>query len=177
MLPTSIAGSIAIVPPPGADVAGLDRAQVHLLEGEVAARLHPAQVGVGLVGAGDVGVAVDRRVLDHRQLGADRAEEAGRAELGGDLVLARLAEGRAERVAQLDLVEAVVAADEDEDHPALLDDHRQRLEEGAGRQPEVGGDLVDLGQARRLDLLRARAAAAAAATGCASALATSTLAA
>ena len=54
MLPTSIAGSISIGSPSGREVAGLDRADVELLELEVAPGLDPDQVRVGAVGAGDV---------------------------------------------------------------------------------------------------------------------------
>ena len=81
MLPTSIAGSIRIGG--AADgVAGHDRADVDGLVGEVAAGLDPAQVRVGLVGAGDVGpgaVGGHRGVEQDRQLGADRADVARRA--------------------------------------------------------------------------------------------------
>ena len=72
----------------GGGVAGLDRAHVELLELEVAAGLDAAQVGVGLVGAGDEALAGDRRVLEDRHLGADRADEADRADLGLDLLRA-----------------------------------------------------------------------------------------
>ncbi len=153
MLPTSIAVSIAIVAAAGRDVAGLDRAHVHPVGLEVARGVDPAQVGVRFVGTGDVGVAGERRVLDDRQAAADGPEVADRAELRLDLLTARLAEVGVHPVAQLDLVEAVVAAHEDEDHPPALDDDRQGLDEGAGRQPEVLGDRLDLGQARSVDLL------------------------
>ena len=91
---------------------GLDRADVELLEGEVAAGLDADQVRVGPVGAGEVAAALDRGVLDHGHLGADRADEPGRPELGLDLLGGRLAEVGAERVRELDLVQAVVAADQ-----------------------------------------------------------------
>ena len=77
----------------GRGVAGLDRADVGLVEVEVAAGAHAAQVGVGLVGAGDEGVALDRRVLDDPHVLADRADEADGAEVLGDLLLARRAKG------------------------------------------------------------------------------------
>jgi hypothetical protein len=98
----------------------------------------------------------DRRVLDHRHLRPDRADVAGRPQLGGDLLLPRLAEAGAERVPQLDLVEAMVAADQHEDHAAVLDDHRQRLDQRSGRHAERPRDLLDRGQARGGDALRGR---------------------
>ena len=136
------------------DVARLDDPDVHLLELEVAAGLDPAQVRVGPVRAGDVGAGDDRRVLDDLDLGSDRAEEPDRADLGLDLLASGGPEIGAERVAELDLVEAMVAADQDDHHAASVDQHRQGLDQGAGGQSEVGRDLVDRRQAGGLDLLR-----------------------
>ena len=110
MLPISIAGSISIGCPPGLVVARLDVAYVGFLEIEVAPGLDADQVRVGLVRAGEVARALDRRVLDHRHVGADRADEARGPELLGDLLDVGWAEIGSERVAELDLVEAVVAA-------------------------------------------------------------------
>ena len=61
-------------------VAGLDRAHVGALEGEVAAGLDAAQVVVGLVGADDVAAVGDGLVEQHVDVGADRADEARRAD-------------------------------------------------------------------------------------------------
>ena len=78
MLPTSIAGSIRIVPPFGRLVALDDRAHVDPLGLEVAAGLDPAQVLVGLVRAGDVAAAAAQRLVGgDRHLRADRPDEAG----------------------------------------------------------------------------------------------------
>ena len=101
---------------------------------------------------------------------------ADRADLGLDLLAAGGPELGPERVAQLDLVEAMVAADQDHDHPPPLDDHRQRLDQGRGGKAEVGRDLVDRGQPRRLDVLGGGSGAGSS-TGCGSAEATSTFAA
>ena len=161
----------------GGRVAGLDRAHVHLVGLEVAGGVDAAQVGVGLVGAADVGVAGDRRVHDDRQPGADRPDVADRPELGLDLLGLGLAEVGAHPVAQLDLVEPVVAAQEDEHQAAALDDDRHRLDQGSGGDAQRAGDLLDGGQPRRLDPLGGVGSGAGSSTGCGSAEATSTLAA
>ena len=108
-------------------VAGLDGADVHLLAAEVAARGDPGQVRVGLVGAAEVPVALDRGVLEHGDGGADWPDEARRPQLRLDLLGARLAEVRSERVAQLHLVKPVVAADQGEDEAPPLDHYGYRL--------------------------------------------------
>ncbi len=64
MLPTSIAGSISIVPPPGAVSPASTVRTSSSSKAKSRPGLDAAQVRVGLVGAGDVGVAGDRRVLD-----------------------------------------------------------------------------------------------------------------
>ena len=137
----------------GGDVAGLDRADVHLLEVEVPSRGDADQVRVRLVGPADVALALDRRVLEDRQLGADRADEPGRAQLGCDLLGVGRPEVGAERVAQLELVEPVVAADQGEHH-ALVDDHRHRLDQGPGGDAQRARHLLDRGQSRRRHLAR-----------------------
>ena len=58
MFPTSIAGSIRISAPAGARVARLDPAHVGEARLEVPPGLHPAQMAVGLVGAGHQAVQV-----------------------------------------------------------------------------------------------------------------------
>ena len=99
MFPTSIAGSILISAPLVGGVAGLDRAHVHLLELEVASRLDADQVSVRAVRAADVAAdRGDRRVLDDGNLGADRPDEARRADPLSDLLRRRLAKALAERV-------------------------------------------------------------------------------
>ena len=119
MLPTSIAGSISIVSPAGGGRRPRPPARP-------APRIRsrgpadPDQVGVGLVRAAEVALALDRGVLDHRHVGADRADEPRRPDLGLDLLRRRLADIGAERGSELDLVQAVVAADEHQDQPAPL---------------------------------------------------------
>ncbi len=49
-------------------------------------------------------------------------------------------------VGQLDLVEPVVAADQDHDQAAVVDDDRHRLDQRARGHPEGAGDLLDRGQ-------------------------------
>src|SRR5262249_4259898 len=90
------------------DIPGLDRADVDLLEGEVSTRRDPDQVGVALVRAGEVPLALDRRILQHVDLRADRADEAGRTELGLDFLRVRLAEVRADRVPKLELLQPML---------------------------------------------------------------------
>ena len=70
----------------GRDVPRLDRADVDLLEAEVPPGRDADQVRVRLVRPAHIALALDRRVLEDGQLGADRADEPGRAELGGDLL-------------------------------------------------------------------------------------------
>ncbi len=66
----------------------------------------------------------------------------------------RLAEAGAERVGELDLVEAVVAADQGQQHPPSLDDDGHRLQRRARRDPERLGHRVDGGQSGRRNLAR-----------------------
>ncbi len=82
----------------------------------------------------------------------------------------------AERVLQLDVVDAVVAADHDQQQPAVLDHHGIGLQQRARRHLEAARDVGDGDQAGRLDEL-GRGEPAGSSTGCASAVATSTLAA
>ena len=130
----------------------------------------PDDVGPGAVGG-------HRGVEQDRQLGADRPDVAGRAEALLDLVGAGGAEGLAERVLELDLVDAVVAADDHQLHGALVDDHREGLERGAGGDPERADERLDRRRARRLHELGSARVAGGSSTGWASAEATSMLAA
>jgi hypothetical protein len=136
------------------DVADLDRrldlergavdgvARHHLAhvgdsEREVAAGDDPAQVRVGAVGTGHVAaVRLDGGVEHDVDLGgeADRAHEADRPERVLDLSGGGGPERVAERVRQLDLGDAVIAAQKHEDQPlgAVAErDHRERLQERA----------------------------------------------
>ena len=60
----------------------------------------------------------------------------------------------AEGVPQLDLVEAVVAADQRQDEAAVLDHHGNRLQRGPAGDAEGIGDLLDGGQPGRRHLAR-----------------------
>ena len=161
MLPISIAGSIRISCPSTVSPASTVRTSTSV-NCEVAARLDAAQVRVGLVGAGDVAVAVQRRVHQDRDVGADRADVARRADPVRELRLVRGPEALAERVAELDVVDAVVAAHEHEPQLVLADDDRIGLDQRARGHAERLADLRDRGLARRglLDRRVERAAAA-----------------
>ena len=123
MLPTSMAGSMRIGCPPTVSPSD-DLAHVRALEREVAAGLDALQVRAVAVGAGDVRARRDGVVEQDRDVGADRPHRARGADAPGELVLAGGAEGRAERVRELDVVDLVVAAQHDEHEPAVLHHHR-----------------------------------------------------
>ena len=113
-------------------VARHHAAHVDGLEAEVAPRLDAAQVRVGRVGPRDVAAARDRPVHEDRRVRAHRADVAGGPDLPRELLLARRPErGAAERVAELDVVDLVVAAHEHQDEPAAVHDHRVRLDQRA----------------------------------------------
>ena len=97
------------------------RPDVDLFESEVASGPDADQVHIRLVGAGEVPAALDCRVLEHGQLGADRPDEPGRAELGLDLVGRGLAESAPRAFRSLISLRRVVAADERQDHSTALD--------------------------------------------------------
>ena len=103
----------------------------------------------------DVGAVGDAGVEQDRHLRAHRADVAGRPESRRHLVGMRGAEVLTERRAQLDLVDPMVAADDHELHRVAVDDHRERLEQRARGQAELGGDGVDRGHPRRGYELRA----------------------
>ncbi len=157
MLPISIAGSSP--DRRAADgVAGDDLANVDGRVGEVAARGDPLQMGVRPVRAGDVHPAEiagegDRGVEQDLHLCADRADIARRPEPRLDLVGAGGAERLAERVLQLDLVDAVVAAHDHQPHLAGVEHHRECLERRSGGDPELGDERLDRGRSRGVDLL------------------------
>ena len=157
MFPISIAGSIRISAPDGIGVAGLDGAHVRPLGVEVAPGLDAAHVLVALVRAGDQALEVpERLVRDDGHARVDRADEPGhRAELRPDLLLLRRTEVLAERVSQLDVVQAVVAARQDEHRAALVGDHRERLDQRARRHAEHLRDGLDRGRPGRVHDLRA----------------------
>ncbi len=97
-------------------VALLDAADVDDLELEVAPELHAAQVTVGTVGARDPAPAAllgDRPVQQHRHRRADGTDEAGRPDIALDLLWPGRPEGRSERVRELDVVDAVIAAQDE----------------------------------------------------------------
>jgi hypothetical protein len=139
MFATSMAGSMRIAAPCVSVSPGLHAAQVHV--GLVGPRHHAVQAAQRLVG-------------HHVDLRADRPDEPGLgAEAVAHLLGLRRPRGRAERVLELDLVERVVAAHQHQHRPAVLDDHRQRLDQRPGRHAEHRGHRVDRGRAGRLDRL------------------------
>ena len=96
-----------------------------------------------------------------------------------DLLGVRRAALRAQGIGELDLVDAVVAAHEHEHEPSRRRrrDHREGLQQGTLREPELARDLRDRGQARGGDGAPGAGGARGSSTGCGSALATSTFAA
>ena len=99
--------------------AGVARARVaQVREGRLGhlAERDAAAVEARLVGAGDVGAPAQRLVGEDGQRRGHGADEAGLDALGlEDLLRSRHAEVGAERAAQLELAELVVAAHEDHD--------------------------------------------------------------
>ena len=140
MLPISIAGSIRTSWPSTVSPASTLRTSTWA-NSKSRPGLDAAQVRVGLVGAGDVGIAVQRGVHQDRDSGPDRADVARRADLLRELDLLRGPEGDAERVAELDVVDAVVAADQHEPQLVLADDDRIGLDQRARGHAERLGDL------------------------------------
>src|ERR1700727_4115978 len=112
---------------------------------------------VGSIRPGDVAAAVDGDSIIEQDwdLAPDRADEAGRADPLGDLVRTGRTVAGAEQIAQLDLVDAMVAADDDHLHLAVLRNDWIRLQQCARGNAEGAGDLVDRRQTRRLDRRRA----------------------
>ena len=159
-------------------VAGLDRAHVHLLELEVAAGLDADQVRVRAVGAADV--AADRWIAASFTTGT--SAPTGPMKPAGPIrspisSARRLAEALAERVGELDLVQAMVAADEHHDHAALLGDDRYGFEQGAGGHAERARDVRRPSSCPGVGTSRGSSSSGGISTGCGSALATSTFAA
>ena len=103
---------------------------------------------VAAVGAGHVAARGHRGVVERGDLGRG-AEEAGRPR---QLLRVRRAEPLAQRVGELDVVDLVVAADEDHEQAARVGHHRIRLEKVPGRDAERAGYRVDRGLAGRVEL-------------------------
>ena len=106
------------------------------------------------VGAGHVAARLDRVVEQDRHVRADGPDVAGRADPLRELVLPRGPELRPERVLELHVVDAVVAADHDQHEPAVLHHHRVGLQQRARGHLEAAGDLRDRDQAGRVLQLR-----------------------
>ena len=159
MLPTSIAGSIRIGWPSTVSPAST-RADVDPLEGEVAARLDAAQVRVGPVGAGDVAARRRRRASSRIGTSAPTGpmKPAGPMRSLELLRAARAGTRAPSALLQLDLVDAVVAAQHHE-HELAADDHREGLQQRARRHAERAGDGGDRGHARASRPARARRSA------------------
>ena len=156
MWPTSIAVWKRSVPPHARAASPLARlAQVGEARPEVAAVLDAAQVEAGPVRAGDELPLPQRLVGDDLAGEADRAERAGiGAEGGADLLLGGGPSALGDRVAELLLGEAVVAAHEREHDRAVLTGHRHRLRRRGLVDPEQLGKRLDRRHPGRLDLLR-----------------------
>ena len=166
MFPISIAGSISIGSPPGEmSPASTERMST---SSKLKSRpgVDPDQVLVGAVGAAEVALALDRRVLDHRHVRADRADEPGRASRSAISSAVAWRNLLAERVRELDLVQAMVAAHEREHEAALRGDDRDRLQRRALGHAQRTGDLLDGGQPGRRHLRGARRAPGGSSTGC-----------
>ena len=152
MLPTSIAGSMRSGWPPTVSPGSTRRTSPRLKgksrPGSTPRRWQPSRLAPLTYGAGRDGV-----VEQHRHVGADRAHRAGGADALGELVLARGPERRPERVGELDVVDLVVAAHDDQYETAAFGDHRERLQQRALGQPELARDLRDRGQAGGRHLL------------------------
>ena len=134
MLPTSIAGSISIGSPPGA-VSPASTVRTSISSNS---KSRPGSTPIrwvsGLLAPADVAESpAIAASLMTGTLGADRADEAGRAELGLDLLGAAPGGSRRRaRCASLISLRRWSPRTQDEDHAASLDDHRHRLDQGAG---------------------------------------------
>ena len=130
----------------------LHRAHVDPFGGEVALGLDALQVGVRSVGARhQAAQPAQRLVADHPDGVADRPDEPGLgAEELAHLGLLRQARRSAQSVLELDLVEAVVAADEHQHRVAAVGDHGHGLDQRAGGNAHHLRDGVDGPRPRRL---------------------------
>ena len=119
---------------------------------QIAAPVDASQVVALFVCAADeVGHGGDRAVGDHAHLGADRPDVAGRRmEVLADLGVGCEAEG-ADRLLRLDLVQIVVAAQEQQKEIAIVH-HRHRLHGATERQAKELGDRFAFGLAGRRQL-------------------------
>ena len=138
-----------------AAVALLRLAQVGEARLEVAPRLHAAEVHAVLVRAGDELALAQHLVGDHFAGEADGAERAAaRTERGADLLVGGRPRVAGDRVVQLHLAQAVVAAHEREDEGAVRLRHRHRLRRRRQVDPEEVGERLARRHSGRRHLLR-----------------------
>ena len=154
MWPTSIAVWKRSSPPQLTAVALAGLAQIRESRLVVTARLDAAQMPAVLVRTGDELALAQRLVGDDPALEAERAERASaRAEGGSNLLVGRRP-SRAERVVELRLAQAVVAAHEGEhERPSSLTTGIA-FDVAASSTPRKLRERLDRRHARRLDLLR-----------------------
>ena len=137
----------------GAGVALLGLANVREARRVVAARLDPAQVPPGAIGAGDVLALAQRLVGDDLAGEPDRAERAALgAEAGLDLLVGRGHEVGAERGRELRLLEPVVATQEREHERPVAPDDGHRLRGGCEVDREQLGERLARPRLGGLDL-------------------------
>src|SRR3984885_8165737 len=137
-------------------VSGHHGADIDGLVVEVATRLDAAEVRIGLVGARHVAARRDAGGEEDRHLGADRAYVPWGTEPRRDLVGMSGTEVGTQRVAQLDLVDAMVPPEHHEAHLVTVENDRKSLEEGTGRDAQGGRDRVDRRHAGSRDDLGSR---------------------
>ena len=153
MLPTSIAGSMRIGWPSTRSPASTVRRSARV-NGKSRPGSTPRRCRSGRLAPVTYAPGRDALVEDDREVRPDGPEVARRSEALGDLVLVRGAHLAVEVVAELDVVDPVVAAHDDEHHALALRDDRERLQQRARRDAEVPGDGVDRRHAGGRDLLR-----------------------
>ena len=166
MLPTSIAGSIRITPPltvspahHGADVDALVREVAAGLDARAGARRARWRR------------RHSRRRRRRRRAGSASARPPGRCSRAARASPPSRRGGRGgsrvpSAVPQLDLVDAMVAADDHELHRVAVDDHRERLQERARGHAELAWRRRRSSSGRASARPRERRAAGRASTGC-----------
>src|SRR5205807_9146115 len=102
-------------------VARRHRAHVDAFVLEVPPRLDAPDMRVGAVGPGDIAAGRDRSVEQHRYVRADGADEPRGAQPPLHLIGTGRPEVGPQRVAKLDLVDAVIAAHDHELHRVVVD--------------------------------------------------------
>src|SRR4051812_8598307 len=140
----------------GVGVTRLHRSHIAVLSVEISAWLDPQQMSIDFIRTRDKTAQPAQRLVDQNgRLRVDRTDEARvRAEVALDLLVVRELERRMQVVAELDLVEAVVAPQQHEERAPALDDHGHGLDQRAARDAKHARDLLDRGCVRRVDKFR-----------------------